>query len=124
MGLFGAPRNEGRRTMTRLCQTDDLEDGSARGARAGDRELLIVRTGGQLRAWLNVCPHQGRNLDFAPGEFLLTPRGLLVCPHHGASFDPFSGRCTDGPCLGAGLTPVPVVERDGAAWLELPADER
>lgn len=103
--------------MTRLCETGDLADGSAREGAAADERFVVVRVEGRLHAWRNVCPHQGRSLDFAPDQFLFTPGGLLVCPHHGACFDPGSGVCTDGPCKGASLTAVDVEERDGAAWL-------
>ena len=51
----------------------------------GERESIIVhRDGNAVRAWLNVCPHQGRRLDYVPGKFLLD-RGRLVCAAHGAS---------------------------------------
>lgn len=73
--------------------------------------MLFVRDGA-LTAWRNVCPHQGRSLNFAPDKFLFSDRGYLVCCHHGASFDLSSGTCVDGPCKGAMLTPIDV-EIDG-----------
>src|SRR5690606_11053016 len=53
----------------------------------GDAESLIVHrdAAGAVRAWLNVCPHAGRRLDWAPGRFLRGKDGLLVCAVHGAS---------------------------------------
>ena len=74
----------------------------------GERLSVIVRREGeQVQAWLNVCPHAGRRLDYAPGRFLLH-QGLLVCAAHGASFDLADGRCVAGPCKGASLVPVPL----------------
>ncbi|HIY71818.1 MAG TPA: Rieske (2Fe-2S) protein, partial [Candidatus Luteimonas excrementigallinarum] len=37
----------------------------------GEPESLILhRQGDLVRAWLNICPHAGRRLDYAPGQFL------------------------------------------------------
>ena len=85
----------------------------------GDAEsLLLFRQGDQVRAWLNVCPHAGRRLDWAPGQFLRSKDGLLVCAAHGASFELVGGQCVAGPCRGDALRAVPVVVRGGAVWLD------
>lgn len=104
--------------MSRLCAIDELPAQGALAFDAAGKQLLVLLTPAGARGFLNVCPHQGRSLDFAPGEFLFTPSGLLVCPHHGACFDPLNGACTDGPCQGDALTAVRLVERDGALWLD------
>ncbi|MCM2355602.1 MAG: Rieske (2Fe-2S) protein, partial [Arenimonas sp.] len=65
------------------------------------------RAGDSLRAWLNICPHAGRRLDWAPGKFLVD-QGRLVCAAHGASFELGAGVCVAGPCRGASLTAVAV----------------
>ncbi len=81
----------------------------------GDAESLILhRDGGSgVRAWLNVCPHAGRRLDWSPGQFLRSKDGLLVCAVHGASFDLHSGLCVAGPCRGESLREVAVHCVDG-----------
>ena len=85
----------------------------------GDAEsLLLYRHGDDVRAWLNICPHAGRRLDWAPGQFLKSRDGLLVCAAHGASFELGGGRCVAGPCRGDALRAVPVTVRDGAVWLD------
>ena len=67
----------------------------------GDAESLILYRDGQVvRAWLNVCPHAGRRLDWAPGKFLKSKEGHLVCAAHGASFELVNGDCIAGPCRG------------------------
>ena len=85
----------------------------------GDAESLILhRTGdGGVRAWLNVCPHAGRRLDWAPGKFLRARDGQLVCAAHGASFDLGNGDCTAGPCRGDHLREVAVHCVDGEVRL-------
>ena len=104
--------------MNRLCTLDELPEQGALAFSVNGRDLVVLLTPAGARGYLNVCPHQGRSLDFAPGEFLFTPSGLLVCPHHGACFDPLDGACTHGPCQGAALTAVHMVERDGALWVD------
>ena len=84
----------------------------------GDAEsLLLHRDGDTVRAWLNVCPHAGRRLDWSPGKFLRAKDGGLVCAVHGATFELAAGECVAGPCRGAFLRSVPVEVRDGAVWL-------
>lgn len=79
--------------------------------------LLLYRDGDQVRAWLNVCPHAGRRLDWAPGQFLRTREGLLVCAAHGATFELAGGECVAGPCRGARLRAVPVQVAHGEVRL-------
>lgn len=105
-----------------LIALDRLADGGFAAVEAsldGDAEsLLLYRQGDAVRAWLNVCPHAGRRLDWAPGQFLKNKDGLLVCAAHGASFELDGGQCVAGPCRGDALRAVPVVIREGAVWLE------
>lgn len=100
---------------------DSIEDGGFAEVEAlvdGDAESLIVhRDGQQVRAWLNVCPHAGRRLDWAPGKFLKSREGLLVCAAHGASFELVRGDCVAGPCRGDALRMVAVEIRDGQVVL-------
>jgi len=70
--------------------------------------LVLYRQGDQVRGWLNVCPHAGRRLDWAPGQFLKSAAGHLVCAAHGASFELERGDCVAGPCRGDRLRPVPL----------------
>jgi len=104
-----------------LAPLSALEDGGYAEAEAvvdGSAESLVLhRDGDNVRAWLNVCPHAGRRLDWAPGKFLRSKEGLLVCAVHGASFEPRGGTCVAGPCRGDALRAVPVVVRDGAVYL-------
>jgi nitrite reductase/ring-hydroxylating ferredoxin subunit len=99
-----------------LVDLDALGDGALAQVEAtidGVVESLILhRDGDQARAWLNVCPHAGRRLDWAPGKFLTSRDGLLVCAVHGASFELQAGECVAGPCRGERLRQVPIEVRD------------
>lgn len=104
-----------------LIALDSIEDGGFAEIEAlidGDAESLIVhRNGANVRAWLNVCPHAGRRLDWAPGKFLKSKEGHLICAAHGASFELERGDCVAGPCRGDSLRVVPVEVRDGQVVL-------
>ena len=79
--------------------------------------LMLFEQAGEILGYHNVCPHQGRNLNFAPDRFLFDPQGQLVCPHHGALFDVGSGVCVQGPCQGAALQKVAVHVENGQVML-------
>lgn len=104
-----------------LITFDSIEDGGFAEVEAlvdGDAESLIVhRHGTSVRAWLNVCPHAGRRLDWAPGKFLKSREGHLVCAAHGASFELAAGLCVAGPCRGDSLRTIAVEVRDGEVVL-------
>ena len=69
----------------------------------GENESIIVyRRHGEVSAWRNICPHQGRRLDYAPGKFL-REGDTLICAAHGASFSLSTGECVAGPCRGESL---------------------
>lgn len=104
-----------------LAHVEQIEDGGFHEVEAvvdGDAESLILyRDGAVVRAWLNVCPHAGRRLDWAPGKFLKSKDGQLVCAVHGATFELAGGECVAGPCRGASLGPVDIELRDGQVFL-------
>ncbi|NIJ68829.1 Rieske (2Fe-2S) protein [Xanthomonas sp. 60] len=84
----------------------------------GDVESIVIhRQGEQVTAFLNICPHAGRRLDWSPGQFLKSREGHLVCAAHGASFALDSGQCIAGPCKGDRLRAVAVAVRDGQVVL-------
>lgn len=76
-----------------------------------DSSVIVLRRGGQVYAYRNLCPHAGRFLNWAPGRFLFD-QGRLVCAAHGATFEVADGLCVDGPCRGSSLVPVPVTAID------------
>lgn len=100
-----------------LCPADDLAEGQYREFQleleGQPTWLIVTRREGAARAWLNVCPHQGRPLNFAPDRFLTDEENRLVCAHHGAVFEPVGGVCVAGPCKNAALREVTLAEREG-----------
>jgi nitrite reductase/ring-hydroxylating ferredoxin subunit len=72
----------------------------------GSFPLIVLRDGGQVRAFVNACPHQYLPLDYR-GTTLLSADGTkLLCTAHGASFDKTTGEVVQG--ADCGLDPVPV----------------
>lgn len=92
---------------------DAVVDGSA-------ESLILLRQGDAVRAWLNICPHAGRRLDWSPGKFLRSKDGLLVCAAHGASFELAHGACVAGPCRGQSMRAVQLRIADGEVHVAAP----
>lgn len=107
-----------------LCPLHALPDGQARGfdpGATGQATVLVLRRGQQLRAFVDSCPHHGTPLAWRSDRYLNAAGDRIVCAAHGALFDPDTGVCTLGPCLGQGLTPLRVWLGDqGQVQIELP----
>ena len=84
---------------------------------AGSATAFVVRFGGEVYGFLNRCAHRPMELDLIPGRIFDREGRYLVCSTHAAVYDPATGRCVGGPCVGASLVPVPVFERDGQVIL-------
>lgn len=79
---------------------------------------FAVRHGGTVKAYINRCAHVGIELDWTPGEFFDRSGLYLICATHGATYLPDSGKCIAGPCRGASLVSLPVLEEDGSVFLK------
>ncbi len=89
------------------------------------REGFVLCTGGRLMAYRNRCPHLGVDLDMGTGAFFSAKLGRIYCHTHGATFEPATGRCDAGPCLGQALEPLGVrVEGEDAVVSESPGGVR
>ena len=103
-----------------LCRLGEIPDGGATAVDAmladGTESLILLRHGEQVCGYLNICPHTGRRLDYAPGKFLLK-NDTLICAVHGATFNQRDGLCIAGPCRGEHLREVAVQVQDGAIHL-------
>jgi nitrite reductase/ring-hydroxylating ferredoxin subunit len=77
---------------------------------------FALRFEGRLVAYLNRCAHVPTEMDWQPGEFLDAERRFIVCTTHGAVYEPTTGHCIAGPCAGARLMAIDVVERAGQVY--------
>jgi len=99
------------------CRVADLPPGRTAtfSLQCGARtvEGFVVSHDGGYFAYLNRCAHVGTPLDLWPNEFLTEDGRALVCSTHGAIYEPATGLCTAGPCVGDALTALPLRrERD------------
>jgi nitrite reductase/ring-hydroxylating ferredoxin subunit len=104
----------------RLCRLDELGTEAARGfdpEETGSDTLFVVRRGDRVLAYVNRCPHQGARLEYRKDRFLSADARQVVCYAHGAYFDPDTGVCTQGACLGQALQSLPCSVQDGWVWV-------
>ncbi len=75
---------------------------------------FVVQSEGRLRAFVNLCPHARRPLNYLPHRFLDRDKHQIVCTGHGARFDVDTGECVSGPCVGARLWKLDLEVRNGS----------
>jgi nitrite reductase/ring-hydroxylating ferredoxin subunit len=85
---------------------------------------FVVKHHGVLHAYANRCPHWGVDLDFGFGDFVDRRVGRVFCRNHAAEFEPDTGRCVRGPCIGKYLDRIALVsEGEGHALVLDPRSE-
>jgi nitrite reductase (NADH) small subunit/3-phenylpropionate/trans-cinnamate dioxygenase ferredoxin subunit len=87
-----------------VCKLADLPDGEGKTVRVGNRLVALFRTGGQVHAIDDVCPHMGASLG---GGFV--HNGTVTCPWHAWRFRLADGAWADNPRLKVDCFPVRVV---------------
>jgi len=105
-----------------ICAPGDLAEAGpgvrfAIEERDGAAPGFVIRYGGEVFAFVNRCPHLGTQLDWQEGEFFDVGGLYLVCSTHGALFEPRSGSCVAGPCVGAALERLAIVETPEGVFL-------
>lgn len=109
--------------LLKVAAKGELRDGESKKfeIRRPDRvaEAFLIKKEGDYYAYLNLCRHWTVGLDFDDNEFFSEDRNWLVCKNHGAIYNPATGGCESGPCGGASLYRVPLVEKEGAIFADL-----
>ncbi len=67
---------------------------------------FAVKHGGQVYAYLNQCAHVAMEMDWQAGQFFDFDAQYIMCATHGALYEPATGRCIAGPCVGKQLKPI------------------
>jgi nitrite reductase/ring-hydroxylating ferredoxin subunit len=105
------PEHEARRKL--IGRVGELAHGASKKftIRRGEfeAEALLVNYQGRLFAYLNRCPHIGISLDWVENRFFTVDGRYLMCANHGAVFEPATGECVWGPCVGAALQNLELV---------------
>lgn len=103
--------------MIELCEESVIAEAEAKEfnlpTRQGEQRILVIKWKGQLLAYLNSCPHAGWPLNFQPDAFFNPDKTRIQCSNHMAMFDPATGACDSGPCVGDHLTPLNLKVENG-----------
>jgi nitrite reductase/ring-hydroxylating ferredoxin subunit len=104
-----------------LCRLDAIPDNDCIevASSVGDPKLRIVvmRSGLDVWAYLNSCPHFSLPLNGQNGRFLIVGAARVMCAYHCAVFRFEDGYCLEGPAVGMRLDRVPVGVADGEVRL-------
>ena len=100
-----------------LGSIEAIAPGQSRGyvvqMRAGRFHGFAVRRGDGVVGYVDRCPHAGLPLAQVLDRYLTDDGQLITCSWHGALFEPQTGACVGGPCVGARLSPWPVRVESG-----------
>ena len=97
-------KNKKHRKKHAVAAISELPPGARMIANIGGRSVGIFNINGQVKAVLNICPHElaplcrgrvdGTTLPSPPGQYHWGREGeILFCPWHGWEFDLVSGGC-------------------------------
>ena len=81
-------------------------------------EGFLINWHGHIHAYQNACPHTGVTLNWAPNQFMDIEERFIQCGLHGALFEPDTGLCIHGPCLGQSLQRMPIIIINGQIYLD------
>ena len=125
----GGTRNESRRVngkqskRIRLAAEAEVQEGQTikfNFEQAGKWfAWVLLRHQGRLAAYENRCMHMPLTLDYGDNRFFTSDGRHVICQTHGAIYEPLTGLCTKGPCVGASLRPLSIECEQGSVWLVL-----
>jgi nitrite reductase/ring-hydroxylating ferredoxin subunit len=84
------------------------------------REGFLAWFKGRVVAYENVCRHIPITLDYGDARFFNAEQSHFVCQTHGATYEPLTGKCIAGPCVGASLKRLEVEVAGNEIWFEEP----
>jgi nitrite reductase/ring-hydroxylating ferredoxin subunit len=111
-----------------VANLDEIAQPGAREFRVGEGDWpfkgIVVRWGVAVYAYSNSCAHLGHPLNFEPDRFFSPDQKFLLCGSHGALFEPDTGLCISGPCLGASLRSLTCRVAGNHVFVEAPDSMR
>jgi nitrite reductase/ring-hydroxylating ferredoxin subunit len=84
------------------------------------REGFLAWFDGRVVCYQNVCRHIPITLDYGDARFFNSEGTHFVCQTHGATYEPLSGLCVAGPCVGAFLKPLKTEVIGDEIWWDAP----
>jgi nitrite reductase/ring-hydroxylating ferredoxin subunit len=100
----------------RVLRADRLRKQEVVSARAGIRQVGVLKLEGRVLAFRATCPHAGAPLGGAR-----VTGGMITCPRHGWAFRVADGVCPAHPLYALTAWPVEV-RSDGWVWVDLPGE--
>lgn len=91
-----------------ICVLNVVAEGGTHCLELAGFPLLLVRTGGTIRAYVNACPHQYLPLNHKGDNLISTDKTIVRCTNHSAGFSVETGEGVEGLGIGDCLDPVPV----------------
>ncbi len=109
-----------------ICSANELDSGGTGvkfTLKSGTQQVpaFVIRFDGIVYGYLNRCAHLMLELDWDDAEYFDNSGEYLICSNHGAMFEPHTGLCINGPCYGASLSAITVMEQNETILLD---DER
>lgn len=84
------------------------------------REGFVALFNGEVVAYENVCRHLPISLDYGDAHFFNPAQTHFICQTHGATYEPLTGKCIAGPCVGASLKPLKIEVINDEIWFHEP----
>ena len=82
-------------------------------------EVFVVLYNKSYYAYINKCKHLNVELDWDPNNFFDEEKRFIVCSTHGALYEPTTGKCVSGPCRGAYLESLVIIETETNIMIEV-----
>ncbi|SBS35103.1 Rieske [2Fe-2S] domain protein [Marinomonas aquimarina] len=79
--------------------------------------ILALKLDNQCYFYENLCPHLNKRLANDSMHCFDDSFCLIECQFHSAQFNPASGACVSGPCLGESLKAYKLTEQQGLFYL-------
>ncbi len=103
--------------MNLICKTSDLIANGTKTydikLKTGTLSLVITKTGDNVFAYENKCPHLWVSLNSAAKELNSSCKQYIQCSSHFAQFKKETGYCIYGPCKGLSLVKLDIRIENG-----------
>lgn len=101
----------------KICDYKSLTELSAKEFKLKNDAFLIYFKE-HCYAYENSCPHTGVSLNWQEEQFFSLDGLFLQCSLHGALFEPTSGACIRGPCVGSNLNKINIIIENGIVYAD------
>lgn len=101
----------------KICDYKSLSEGSAKEF-VLEQDAFLIYFKEHCYAYENSCPHMRANLNWQDEQFFSFDGLYLECSLHGALFEPTTGACIRGPCVGANLKKINIVIENGVVYTD------